>query len=215
MGRSERMSPSQARRARQQQRTRQRILEAATAVLLKHGVDGFSMRRLAARIGYTPTAIYCYFADKESLLGEVVERQFMSFRSMFEKVERIHDPLRRLLEMGMAVVEFGLRHPDHYRLMFLTPHPALPKGRLVERGNPGQDCYAYLLSTVREGLEMQRFRTELRDAEQLAQVFFAAVHGLVALHLVKGDDPWIDWRPIKPKARIMIEGLIRGLSRTP
>ncbi|HMP78163.1 MAG TPA: TetR/AcrR family transcriptional regulator [Pirellulaceae bacterium] len=211
---TEKPSPSQQRRARQQQKTRQMILDHATRVLLKHGVDGFSMRKLADRIGYSPTAIYFHFADKDSLLGEVVERQFMTFRGMFEKVERIKEPLRRLVEMGMTVVEFGLRHPDSFRLMFLQSHPTIPKGRLVERGNPSQDCYAFLLSTVCEALEAGQFRPELKDAEQLAQIFFAAVHGVVTVHLVKGDDPWIDWRPVKPKARILVEGLVRGLSRS-
>ncbi len=209
---SRKSSPSETRRDRERQKTRQKILKAATQLLLKQGVEGFSMRKLAKQIGYTPTAIYFYFPDKEGLLGEVVDGRFKEFRQAFEKIGREPDPIRRLASMGMAFVKFALEHPDHYRFMFLTSLRSIPKGRFLEKGNPSQDCYAFLWTTVQEAMQQGQFRSEFDDVDQVSQIFFAAVHGVMSLHIVKGDDDWVQWSPIRPKAERMIQALIRGLT---
>ncbi len=201
-------------RDRAREATRQKILEAATELLLAAGVEGFSMRKLAGKIGLTPTAIYFHFPDKESLLGAVVAEQFRVFRNAFERISREKDPIRRLAKMGLAYTEFGLAHPDHYYFMFMASSlDDVPKGRFLEKGNPAQDCYAFLVETVREALAANRFRKELTDVDQISQIFFAAVHGVMALHIVKGKDDWVAWRPIRPKVKRMVAALIRGMTR--
>ncbi|PYQ72070.1 MAG: TetR family transcriptional regulator, partial [Acidobacteria bacterium] len=56
------------RRARQKQLLRQQILDAARALLVREGYDSLSMRRVAERIDYSPTAIYLHFKDKQELV---------------------------------------------------------------------------------------------------------------------------------------------------
>ncbi len=199
------------RRKDQKEKTRERIVNAATKVLLREGVDGFSMRKLAQQIGYTPTAIYFHFPDREALLSEVVERQFLQFRESFERIAKTRDPIARLRAMGLALIQFAVEHPAHYRCLFLIPLHNLPKGRLIEKGNPSQDCYALLHSTIAEALAENRFLPEHKNSQTLAQVFFAGVHGVAALHLIKGDDDWIQWTDLQERSRTMVEGLIAGL----
>jgi AcrR family transcriptional regulator len=204
---------SAARREQQKRETREKIVAAATKVLLREGVDGFSMRKLATQIGYTPTAIYFHFPDRESLLSEVVERQFLRFRDSFTRIAREPDPIERLRAMGLALIQFAVDHPAHYRCLFLVPIHNIPKGRLIEKGNPSQDCYALLHSTIAEALAQGRFLPQHRDSQLLAQVFFAGVHGLAALHLIKGDDDWIQWTDLGERSRVMVDGLLAGLCR--
>lgn len=202
------------RRDQLKQETRERIVQAAIELLLKEGVAGISMRKVAAKAGYTATAIYSHFPDREALLGEVCARQFGAFRKSFERIGRVADPVERLVKMAKVFVDFAMENPDHYRLMFLSSNfNVIKKEAFIERGNPTQDCYAYLKATILDGLAGNRFRPEFQDADELCQFFFASVHGLVALHIVKGDDPWVDWRPIRPTARRMTEALVRGLTR--
>lgn len=198
-------------RDRQKRETRERIVAAATKLLLREGPDAFSMRKLANQIGYTATAIYFHFPDREALLSEVVDRQFLKFRSSFEQAAATEDPIERLRAMGLAFVQFAVEHPALYHKLFLVPLTNIPKGKLVEKGNPSQDCYALLHSTVVAGLQENRFLPQHRNSQLLAQVFFAGVHGLAALHLVKGDDDWFEWTDLKERAQVMIDGLISGL----
>lgn len=193
--------------------TRNRILEAARELLLAEGVAGFSMRKLASRIGYTATAIYFHFPDKDSLLTELVDSQFTTFRRNFDRFQAEPDPVERLRKMAIAYLDFALRHPDHYRFMFLNPSlKTLPRGQSVERGNPGQDGYAFLRTIIAEGIAQGRYRDEYRDADQLAQIIWASIHGLAALHIVKGGDPWIDWRPARPTAQLLVDAMLRGVT---
>jgi AcrR family transcriptional regulator len=74
-------NPAPAREARQKAMTDQRralILDAARAAFFELGLDRTSIREIAQRAGYTPGAIYSYFANKEevygALLGESLER---------------------------------------------------------------------------------------------------------------------------------------------
>ena len=206
------MSTAQ-RRKDEREATREKILLAGRELLLSGGIEGFSMRKLAALVGLTATAIYFHFPDKTALLGELVEREFMVFRKTFDQAALILDPVERLARMGKAYCEFALSHPDAYQFLFMTPQvDQLPKVGLIERGNPAQDCYAYLRATVQEAIAAGRFKPCCGDADQLAQVYFSAVHGVVAMHLTRGRDPWVDWRPVRDTAALVIDGLIAGLT---
>lgn len=209
------MSGSATRRDAQKQETRARILEAAGELLMSEGIEGFSMRKLAAKIGYTATAIYFHFPDKDALIAEIVDNQFLAFNRNFDKLAAIGDPVERLRKMAEAYVDFSLRHPEHYTFLFLTPAVnVLPRGALIQRGNPAQDGYARLKATIAEGLAARRYRDELRDADQLAQIVWASIHGLVALHIVRGADKWVDWAAPRPTARLLIDAMLRGIVRT-
>jgi len=193
--------------------TRERILAAGGKLLLSDGIHGFSMRKLAAKVNYTATAIYSHFPDKDALLGELVEREFIKFRRAFDRTSKIADPIERLAKKGLTFVEFALQQPDAFKFLFMnTQVEAFPKIGLIEQGNPAQDCYAYLRSTVAEGLAAGRFRPELRDPDMLAQIFMSGVHGIVSLHIARGKDPWVNWRPVRQRAKLMVEALIRGLT---
>ena len=63
---------SRARRAQEKAEVRAAILSAASDEFLEHGYKGFSLRRVAGRVGYTPTTICLYSRDKDALLLEAV-----------------------------------------------------------------------------------------------------------------------------------------------
>jgi AcrR family transcriptional regulator len=200
-------------RERRKAETRARILDAGSKLLLSDGFHGFSMRKLAAKVNYTATAIYSHFPDKDALLGELVEREFMKFRQAFDQTRTIADPIERLAKKGMTFVEFALQQPDAFKFLFMnTQVDVFPKIGLIEQGDPAQDCYAFLRSTVAEALAARRFRPELQDADMLAQIFMSGVHGIVSLHIARGKDPWVNWRPVRQRAKLMVEALIRGLT---
>jgi TetR/AcrR family transcriptional regulator, tetracycline repressor protein len=54
--------------------TRERIVEAAHAVLAEQGLAGLSMRRVAQDLAVRPGALYYHVANKQELLAEVAGR---------------------------------------------------------------------------------------------------------------------------------------------
>jgi AcrR family transcriptional regulator len=202
-------SPSLVRREHERSQTRRLILEAARRMFVEHGYDATTMRSIAAKVGYTATAVYHHFKDKTALVAELCALDFRALTDALRKSESIGDPFERLARMGDEYVEFGLGHPMQYQFMFMTPRPA----GFEMPSDPGADCYAYLLETCRAVLETGRLRPEFRDAEQLAQIAWGSLHGLVALHVTKGDDRTVQWRDVRKTAAKMREAIVRGLQR--
>ncbi len=55
---------------------RRQILTEASRIISQKGTEGFTLRRLAQAVGYSPRTIYLYFEDKDHLLREIVEDGF-------------------------------------------------------------------------------------------------------------------------------------------
>jgi AcrR family transcriptional regulator len=206
------VAPTLERRDRERLETRTLILDAARELFARDGYDAVTMRAIAKRIEYTPTAIYFHFKDKLALLRELCDADFGALARRFHGIARVADPVERLRQIGMAYVEFGLDHPNHYRLMFMTPHPPLdPAESGLEKGNPEQDAYAFLKATLAEAIAAGRLRPEFHDVDRAAQTAWAGAHGIVSLHIAKCNDGWIDWRPPHETARLLIDAMIRGM----
>jgi AcrR family transcriptional regulator len=202
---------SQERRTRERAETRQRILEAAREMFVHQGYEATTMRAIAEKIEYTPTAIYHHFRNKEALLTELSHTDFLALATAFQRIGRIEDPIERLRRLGSAYVEFGLEHPMQYQLMFMTLHPQIAK---KDRGeDPGENAYAFLRQTCEQAIASRRLRPEYRDPDELSQIMWASLHGLIALHIVKRDDTTIRWFDPRSTAERMSAATIRGVLR--
>ena len=204
------------RRAKEKEETRERILDAARELFARDGFHAVTMRRLAQRIGYTPTAIYFHFADKETLFRELCEADFLRLATAFQRIARVKDPVERLQKLGMTYVDFAIEHPHHYKLMFMSEIPDEAKADAgLRKGDPTQDAYAFLLHTVQAVIATGRVRPEMRDPHIMAQACWAVVHGVVSLHISHnaGDrpDPFVDWRPARRTAALAMDALMHGM----
>jgi AcrR family transcriptional regulator len=204
------------RRAKAKTRLHAQILDAARGLFTRHGYEAVTMRAIGREIGYTATALYYHFPNKESLLLELCENDFRKLSDSIQRLAKIADPVERTRQTGIAYVDFGLRHPQHYRLMFMTPRPEPePHQVRIERGNPNEDGFAFLMLALQESIDAHRLRPEFKDANLVAQVFWACVHGVVSLHLTKRESKWIQWHSAPQTAELMINALLRGLERQP
>jgi hypothetical protein len=112
----------------------------------------------------------------------------------------------------MAYLGFAFAHPHHYRLMFMTRWPALdPAMCAIEHGNADQDAFACLGQVVAACIETGRFKPQYRDVPVVTQMCWAALHGVVALFLTHGDDPWVDFTKPQETARLLMEASIDGM----
>jgi len=205
------------RREREKSETRDKILDAARELFVVEGYEGVSMRRVAEKIEYSPTAIYVYFADKQQLFHELCQQDYARLAEVIQSSEMSLDPMERLKQIGRTYTEFGVRYPNHYKFMFMTAHPPHEpdeEDRAV-MGNPEVDAYAFLKWAVQQAIDAGRLREELQDAELISQTLWASVHGVIALHIAKCSDPWVDWRPLQQRAEMMLDITMRGMVRNP
>lgn len=202
------------RRAREREATRELIIDTAREMFAELGYEAVTMRAIADRIEYTPPAIYHHFRDKDDLIAEIMDRDFLALGRQFGKLGRIEDPVERIRAAARAYVDFALTHPNHYKMMFMTPLPPRVYSRgAIARRNPDQDAYAFLLRAVQDGMALGRFRPEYRDPEELAQLLWSAVHGIASLHIAKGESDWVEWRNPVKLGTTMCEAMMRGVLR--
>ncbi len=199
------------RREQERADTREKILEAARRILVDQGYEGTTMRAIANAISYTPTALYHHFANKQSLVTELCRLDFDGLARHFAAAAQIADPLERIQRIGLLYLQFAMQYPNHYRFMFMTPLPEMDI-HTENRGNPERDAYAMLVASCGEAITAGRLRPEYEDADELAQILWAALHGLVSLRIVK-HEPWVPWRDIAQSAQHAIDILTRGIAR--
>lgn len=203
---------SEERRQRERDEIREKILDAARDLFLECGYEGVTMRKVAERIEYSPTAIYLHFADKEAMFRELCSADFLKLAEAFQKAALIVDPVKRLRKCAEIYIQFAVDHPNHYRLMFMTPNSATPSEEALEhKGDPNRDSYAFLQSLVHSAMEAGLFRTEIKSADLVAQTLWAAVHGVASLEITLKCNDWVRWPPLSERTQTMLDGIMRGL----
>jgi AcrR family transcriptional regulator len=207
------MTPKE-RRQQEKEVLKAKILDAARELFATEGYEAVTMRKIAEKIGYTTTALYVHFQDKDALLRALCENDFRSLRAAFERIAKIHDPIERLYKLGLAYADFALDHANQYRLMFMTPTPAQALTEsVIEHGNPDVEAYAFLKATIAAGIAAGCYRPEHKDPDLIAQAVWGSVHGVVSLYLTKASDSWVTWRPIRKTVQLVIDAMMRGLLR--
>ena len=196
------------RRARQKTSLRRQILDAARTMFAEEGYEAVTMRRLAERIEYSPTAIYLHFEDKDDLFRALSDETFERLIRRIERRRREHagDPVAALRAGLHEYVTFGLRHPDHYIVTFMQRQKAV---RLEDfQGSVGARAFGTLVDAVGLCVAGGHFRPV--DVGVTAQILWASTHGLVALHVVKKPFPFA---PTKVLIEAQLDTLVRGLLR--
>lgn len=188
------------------------IIDAARELFVEKGVEAVTMREIAKRIAYSPTAIYLHFKDKEALIRAICDTDFLALASGLSQILQIEDPVERMMALGHGYAMFALSHPNHYRMMFMTARPpCLPELSQVQQNNSEQDAYAQLKLVVQEVFDRQLFRADLQDPELIAQTIWAGIHGVCSLEITLSNDTWVNWRAISDRLSLMQHTLLRGL----
>ncbi len=183
------------RREREKQALRQEILSAARELFANEGYESVSMRKIAEKIEYSPTTIYLYFRDKQEVVQEICRETFQLLtRRLNAVLGEAGDPVERLKAGLRAYIEFGIEHPDHYRVSLMMPskEPEDPKGRKFEESE-GVEAFRCLTRSVTECVEAGRIRDKDVDVMAVSQVLWVSIHGLTSLLITHGDQfPWIE-----------------------
>jgi AcrR family transcriptional regulator len=186
------------RREAQRDSARRAILDATEQLLLEDGYDEFSIRRLVERCGYAAPSIYHYFRDKEGLLDALIDERFAKLTAQLKRVPRGPDPVANIRGLALAFVRFGLRNPEHFRLLF-TP-------RAGDQKPPpsGEEARKFLEETLTALWESGRLRTG--DPQTAGQALSVLCTGLVWSRISRPDAAWG-----KTLTEDSIDALLRGL----
>jgi AcrR family transcriptional regulator len=208
--------PPRIKSEQDREKLRASILDAARTLFVERGIDAVSMREIAKKINYSATTLYHHFADKEALLQAVCDEDFLKLASGMHQVMQLPDLIARIQALGKGYAMFALQHPNHYRLMFMTPRtPCNPDITSIQQGNTEQDAYAQLKLVVQDAFDAGLFRPEITDAELIAQTIWAGIHGVCSLQIALGQEGWIQWADIEVRLQLMQSAMLYGLLKNP
>ncbi len=184
---------------------RQEILDAAREMFVTEGYANVSMRKLAEKIGYSPTTIYLYFKDKSDLLHQICEESFAQLAKNISSIQQLSANSMDKLKMGMReYINFGLKHPSHYEVIFIMPIKSPVEGNY--EGSQGKVAFETLRSSVSDCVKDKLLKN--KDIDLISQTLWAGIHGVTSLLITHCDFPFVE------KERLIdnvIETLISGI----
>lgn len=197
-------------RAKHKEEFRREILDSARELFINEGYEQFSMRKLAEKIDYSPTTIYLYFKNKDDLLFAISEEFFEQFFGQLNRIRSVsQDPVEKLRQAFLYLVDFGIKNPHQYGVIFLTKHSVYgTKEEFIGKESMARNTYFAFKEMVRDCIKAERFRD--LDEGLISHSFSAVVHGLVMLTLYRPD---FVRGSIDSIAHTLVETVLRGYQK--
>ena len=119
---------------------RERLILAGIRELENHGLNDFSLRRVAVACEVSCAAPYRHFKDKEELILEIIRYINRQWALLQEQIVRAipTDEKRRLVEIGVAHIRFWIANPNFRSVLLLdgssADSPRYPECRKISNG---------------------------------------------------------------------------------
>ncbi|RKH66247.1 TetR/AcrR family transcriptional regulator [Corallococcus aberystwythensis] len=194
------------RKERQRAELREHIVQVARDMVMKEGFGALSMRKLADAVEYAPATLYLHFENRDAIARELCVRGFQELLAMLEPAADVKDPVQRLSRLAEAYVAFGLEHPETYRLVFMED-PKLSAALFQDKHEgAGPKSFALLVRAF-EDLKAAGRALDATPSEQLAEVFWAGLHGIISLKLTCAG---FQGAPAQALAETLVATLVHG-----
>jgi len=187
---------------------RNSLVEEAVRLVEHEGLEGFSLREVARRVGVSANAAYRHFDDKDALLAAVASHALgMLSRRMREAMEavtvRAAGPraIAHLRATGRAYVAFALAKPELFRVAFARGASPPEEGARCENGEPIP--YAHLQACLDAMVETEVITARRRVGAELFA--WTTVHGYASLALSGG--PLASLEPLEGILDLVVDGL--------
>jgi AcrR family transcriptional regulator len=199
-----------SRQERRHNETRAEILRAARKLVIESGAQTLSVREIARRTDFTPSALYRYFEDgRQEILLELARGSLAVLEAHLRRVPQDLPPDERIIEMGITYLQFARDHVQEITLLFdsitaLEPFDADDADRelLVPTG-----VFELIVSALREGVEQGMFRIDEADLHLVMHGAWAYVHGLAQVEAMQEHHEEL----FGDRARDLLRAFVNGL----
>ena len=162
--------------ARPPRLSREAILDTARSMIVARGIEAFSLRGLAGRLGVTAPSLYRFFDSKDAIVAAIAEAAFAQLIDAIQSAAAdLEDPVSQIKAQSVAYVECAVANPALFAVMFAyrppwTDLPNAPELPLAAK--------AWQLASV--AVEDATARGLLREPDPVlaALTIWSAVHGV-------------------------------------
>ncbi len=186
--------------------TRERIMQAAEAVLRRHGPAKTNVVDVARALGMSHANVYRHFASKAELMDALVARWLARDSAVLERIARSDAPAdERVTEWMLAFIKAKQKKVLEDPEMFAAYRAAAEMRREVANAHMNASR-AMFVQIIREGIESGVFSD--MDPEQASEDLFTAMTRFYHPHFLRnaGESP-----PPESEARRVLALVIAGL----
>ncbi len=173
------VEPRLSRRDRRRLSTRAEILTAARELLLEVGPEAITLRQVARRADFSPAALYTYFSSRDEIVAALFDESFERLDAYLRRVPSGLSPERRVVELGLAYMDYAHDNPMDLRCILQATSQELPPSSGVALG---LGAARLIGETFREGMKQGVFSPGSGlSAAEMAYGTWALVHGMVSI----------------------------------
>lgn len=187
---------------------RDTILSCACDLFLEEGLEGFTMRRLAGRVGVTAPALYRHYEGREAVLLEVVGEAYRTLRDYLYRALEGTTPVERFARAGRAYLDFALQRPGYYQVLYVSRDVIGLEGLPDEVATHACAIGQFWNDRVRECMDSGILAEA--DPHEVSVTLWGHAHGLISLYLLGMLDVSED--KFREIYRNSAQRVLRGLS---
>lgn len=168
---------------------RRALLEAGTDLAREGGPDKVVLREATRRVGVSANAAYRHFADRDTLLEEVVSRAqaraadviAATMDAVPERLDARARARARFRAVGVGYLRFAMDEPGLFRTAFAVPVDLRRAGSAEAAGRSGRTPFQLLADSLDDMVEVGVLAVAQRPGAEL--LAWSAVHGMAMLAL--------------------------------
>jgi AcrR family transcriptional regulator len=178
------------------------ILASAASLVEEKGIAGLSMRAIAAHVGMPTMNLYSYFPSKTAIVRALWAIAFDPLFSEMRAAELIEvNAKSRLRAAARTYVDYWLRFPDRYRMVFL-----LEDSRESVEDRMFVDQSDVVPSYLRFGLLIAEALDTSRDCRMEAEALICALTGIAHMAITVSE---YSWAPASCYVDMIVDGVLQ------
>jgi AcrR family transcriptional regulator len=103
-------SPNKARRAKEKEMLRNKILTVTKAIAAKEGWENVSIRKIAFKIQYSLPVIYSHFKDKDEIISIIADEEYAIFE-----------------QSGLSMCQYLVQNPSKFQILSFNANKFINK----------------------------------------------------------------------------------------
>ncbi len=95
------------------------ILQTALEMFAGEGYHATTINSIASKAKISKGLVYNYFSSKQELLKDIIHSGFNNLVKMYEGIDKIEDPHKKISTLSSRTVEMMLEKREYWKLYFL------------------------------------------------------------------------------------------------
>ncbi|MEL7833455.1 TetR/AcrR family transcriptional regulator [Fodinibius sp. Rm-B-1B1-1] len=176
------------RKAREKERRRNQILDAAEKVIFSQSLEQATMDEIAEEAELSKGTLYLYFKNKTELYIAITQRGSDLLNSKFAKVfsgAHDHTGLELIRKMGETYLDFVREYPNYFTAFMY--YESLSDVKVLEDSTYAEQCdqnrreaLNFMIRALQIGMQDGSVDDQY-EPKELATIIFASTRGLTAM----------------------------------